>query len=52
MSCERTVLTYHRLKLKRPQTAKYYRTELDLMYKRANEEEIAGHGVATMKARL
>ena len=40
------------MKLKRPQTAKFYRTDLDLMYKRANEEEIAGRGVATMKAKL
>lgn len=42
----------HRLKLKRPQTTKKFRAELTAMYKKANDEEIAGRGVATMKAKI
>lgn len=38
----------HRLKMKRPQTAKMYRTVLDRLYAEALEEE----GKAGVKARL
>lgn len=42
----------HRLKLKRPQTAKKYRQVLDEMYDQALKEELSGKGVAMMKAKL
>jgi long-chain acyl-CoA synthetase len=36
------VLTHYRLKLKRPQTAKKYRSDLDVLYEEALAEEKQG----------
>jgi long-chain acyl-CoA synthetase len=49
LSLFRLVLTITRLKLKRPQTAKKFRTDLDKLYEEALAEEAAG---GKMKARL
>jgi hypothetical protein len=45
---------FYRLKLKRPQTAKKYRAQLDKMYEEALADEMKGKGVATigMKSKL